>query len=166
MGARITRPSSGDGAPTLTLSEEILFKVSRGASSIYSTLLSLLRRDAPSPEHELVFRREQWVRISDAKIDAPKPGYALVVDPATTANGTIRVRMYDADAAKAARLLVPETEMDSWCKDMRVVVAESGARGVVTDGRRKAAVRTRDVSGARGAARVRREGRSPERPSR
>ena len=124
MGAVITRHASGDGAPTLTLSEEILFKVNRGARLIYSTLLSLLRRDAPSPEHELVFRREQWVRISDAKIDAPKPGYALVVDPATTAMG-------------------------------------SSGRG-----RRKAAVRTRDVSGARGAARVRREGRSPERPSR
>jgi len=41
MGAVITRHASGDGAPTLTLSEEILFKVSRGASSIYSTLLSL-----------------------------------------------------------------------------------------------------------------------------
>ena len=36
MGALITRHASGDGAPTLTLSEEILFKVSRGASSIYS----------------------------------------------------------------------------------------------------------------------------------
>ena len=36
MGAVITRHASGDGAPTLTLSEEILFKVSRGASSIYS----------------------------------------------------------------------------------------------------------------------------------
>ena len=50
MGALITRPSSGDGAPTLKLSEKIMFKVSRGASSIYSTLLSLLRRDAPSQE--------------------------------------------------------------------------------------------------------------------
>ena len=38
MGAVITRPSSGDGAPTLKRSEKILFKVSRGASSIYSTL--------------------------------------------------------------------------------------------------------------------------------
>ena len=46
MGAVITHPSSGDGAPTLKRSEKILFKVSRGASSIYSTLLSLLRRDA------------------------------------------------------------------------------------------------------------------------
>jgi hypothetical protein len=46
MGALITRPSSGDGAPTLKRSEKILFKVNRGASSIYSTLLSLLRRDA------------------------------------------------------------------------------------------------------------------------
>ena len=46
MGARITRPSSGDGAPTLKRSEKILFKVSRGASSIYSTLLSHDAKDA------------------------------------------------------------------------------------------------------------------------
>jgi hypothetical protein len=38
-----------------------------------------------------------------------------------------------ADAAKAARLSVPVTEMDVWAKGMRVVVAESGACGVVTD---------------------------------
>ena len=82
MGALITRHASGDGAPTLTLSEEILFKVSRGASSIYSTLLSLLRRDAPSPE---LYRQNQWVRISGDVSDAPKgfaSGFALVVVPA------------------------------------------------------------------------------------
>jgi hypothetical protein len=92
MGARITRPSSGDGAPTLKRSEKILFKVSRGASSIYSTLLSLLRRDAPSPE---LYRQNQWVRISGDVSDAPK-GFALVVDTATTADDTIRVRIAGA----------------------------------------------------------------------
>ena len=124
MGAVITRHASGDGAPTLTLSEEILFKVNRGARLIYSTLLSLLR-DAPPPSPEL-YRQNQWVRISGDVRNEPKgfaSGFALVVVPATTTDCTIRVR-------------------------------------------REAAVRARDVSGAWGAARVRREGRSPERPSR
>ena len=131
MSALITRHASGDGAPTLTLSEEILFKVSRGASSIYSTLLSLLR-DAPPPSPEL-YRQNQWVRISGDVSDAPK-GFALVVDTATTADGRIRVRIarsYDAELAKAARLSVPETE--TWCIGVRAVVAESGVRCVVVD---------------------------------
>ena len=134
MGAVITRHASGDGAPTLTLSEEILFKVNRGASSIYSTLLSLLRRDAPSPE---LYRQKQWVRISDDVRNEPKgfaSGFALVVVPATTTDCTIRVRIaqsYDADLAKAARLSVPESE--TWRIGMRAVDAESGVRGVVTD---------------------------------
>ena len=134
MGAVITRPSSGDGAPRLKRSEKILFKVSRGASSIYSTLLSLLRRDAPSQE---LYQENQWVRISDDVRNEPKgfaSGFALVVVPATTADDTIRVRIarsYDADLAKAARLSVPEKE--TWFIGMRAVDAETGVRGVVTD---------------------------------
>ena len=91
MGASLTRPEGPPPGEERSYAEQFRLEIVH----LYYSFASLLRRGAAptSPEHKLVFRREQWVRISDAKIDAPKPGFALVVDPATATNGTIRVRM-------------------------------------------------------------------------
>ena len=90
MGGSLTRPEGPPPGEERSYAKQIYVEIVHNYYSFASRLSSLLGAAPTSPE---VFRREQWVRISDEKIDAPKPGYALVVDPATATNGTIRVRM-------------------------------------------------------------------------
>ena len=97
MGASLTRPEGPPPGEERSYAKQIWLEIVH----LYYSLASRRGAAPTSAEHKLVFRREQWVRISDEKIDAPKPGFALIVDPATATNGIGTYRVHDpADHAR------------------------------------------------------------------
>ena len=94
MGASLTRPEGPPPGEERSYAKQIWLEIVH----LYYSLASRRGAAPTSAEHKLVFRREQWVRISDEKIDAPKPGFALIVDPEPplpTSPGGVRLA-YDA----------------------------------------------------------------------